>query len=93
MAASRQDGVFTASGASTSGKIIVSYNGLSKTIDVSVGIGQAKEGNIIADFEEETGFTSPDNIAMRLVNQFDLVHNGYQALKIAYDFNAGAVFL
>lgn len=83
-----QDGVFTASGASTSGKIIVSYNGLSKTIAVSVGIGQAKEGNIIADFEEETGFSSPDNIAMRLVNQFDLVHNGYQALKIAYDFNA-----
>jgi len=84
-----KEGVFTADAGMGSGSITVSYNGCETTIPVSVSLGIAQGYSILADFEETQGFDADEGATLSLVSRFDLVHNGYQALKVDYVFEEG----
>ncbi len=81
-----QEGLFTADTGMGSGSITVSYNGCQTTIPVSVSLGTAQTTSVLADFEDTLGFDAAEGADLSLTSRFDLVHNGYKALKVAYAF-------
>ncbi len=81
-----KDGVFTANGSSTSGTIVASYGNYKQTINVTTSAGTPVSSNIVADFEQDAGFTPDGNAAVALNNDFTNVHNGHKALKVHYNF-------
>ena len=82
------EGVFTASGIAGTGSVVVSYGGITKEIPVTVSLGTALGDAVINDFESKVGFTATPNAALSLVSTNSLVHNGYKALQIVYDFTS-----
>lgn len=73
------NGLFTPSKIGT-GKITASYGGVSKTVSVSVSMGDAQKLQSIANFEQNQPFSS--DVKLSVTNEVSNVFRGYNALKI-----------
>ena len=80
-------GLFTAAKSGT-GTINVSCYGVSKSISISVGMGEPQELTVIADFEDGQPFSSPDATLSRTTSGAD-VARGFDALQA--QISGGAV--
>ncbi len=85
------DGLFTATRSGT-GKINVSCYGVSKSVSVSIGMGEPQDLMSIADFEDEQPFSS-SNAALSLTEAPEHVSRGYGALAAVYEGNTADLVL
>lgn len=84
-----KSGLFTAAKSGT-GTIHVSCHGVSKSIAVSVGMGEPQELTVIADFEEEQPLSSPDAALSRTAALSD-VSRGSGALQATLNNGAANI--
>ena len=76
------NGLFTPTNAGT-GTITASRYGVTKTISVSVGMGEAQKLQVIADFENEAQPFTSNNANLSVTD--DNVIRGYNALNVKYN--------
>lgn len=76
------NGLFTPTNAGT-GTITASRYGVTKTISVSVGMGEAQKLQVIADFENEAQPFTSNNANLSITD--DNVIRGYNALNVKYN--------
>ncbi|WP_283675266.1 phosphodiester glycosidase family protein [Butyricicoccus sp. Marseille-Q5471] len=80
-----KNGVFQAGENMASGTLTCAYGATKKTINVSVGMGDAQQSSKIADFESAQPCTATDGVTLSTVSDYTLVGYGARSLKAAYD--------
>lgn len=78
-----ENGLFKATKAGT-GTIYASRYGVSKSITVSVGMGEPQKLQVIADFEQNQPMTSDENSKLSVTKDINNVARGYSALEADY---------
>ncbi|MDO4270757.1 MAG: phosphodiester glycosidase family protein [Eubacteriales bacterium] len=80
-----EKGVFTAGQSMASGTLTCAYGATKKTIDVSVGMGDAQDAATVADFESTQPCTATSGMTLSRVTDYTAVARGEGSLKAAYD--------
>ena len=80
-----EDGKFTAGKIAASGTLTCAHGGTKKTISVSVGMGDAQDAALVADFETNQPCTATEGIALSRVTDYTLVARGEGALQAVFD--------
>ena len=78
------NGLFTPTRAGT-GTIYASRYGVSKSISVSVGMGEPQTLQVIADFEQNQPISADATTKLSITDEIDNVSRGYNALSADYE--------
>lgn len=85
-----ENGVFTAARAG-SGKLTVSCGNISKTITVSVGLGDPQKLTSVSDFESTQPLTGSAGLTLARTTAIDEIARGAGALRVLCDTSAGTI--
>lgn len=80
-----ESGLFTAGQSAASGTLTCSYGSTKKTLNVSVGMGDPQDAEIVADFESGQPCTATAGITLALIDGYTEVSRGAYSLKASYD--------
>lgn len=80
-----ETGVFTAGDSMASGTLTCSYGNTSKTIPVTIGMGDPQTAETVAGFEGSQPCTATDGVTLSTVTDYTEVARGTGSLKAAYD--------